>query len=311
MATLEASPGDAVTVRFTLVGEDGTPALGEVGQQPKIEVDGGAPTATGITVLSLVQDNEYKATVTCPATPCTVRAIYPARAGFAWFMPGDTIRVVADEGGTGAFPVTLTVLAGAVPIQNAKVRINATGGDCVLTTDSAGQVALNLDAGTYTAYVGIGASYTPAASYTVTVNASGVVTAPTDGHLHVTAVALPTPSSPTCYSLWDTQTDELDAAFGAAGVTVTVVGLSDEGRVDATNNRFRSIMGRSDTADAAGQWALDIPIQAFTAQATLTLRFAWTDAAGAALTEDWSAVLAAPSSGTQVCWSDLSPYKVG
>ena len=212
--------------------------------------------------------------------------------------------------GSGAFPITLYVKAGAVPIQNAKVRINATGGDAVATTDSAGSCVFNLDAGTYTAYVGTAASYTPSASYTVTVSALGAVTAPTDAILTVTAAALPTPSDPDCYALYDTETDEQDLAFGAAAMTVKVIELTAEGRVDATNNRFRSIMGRSDTTDASGQWSLDIPIQAFTAGAYITLRRTWTDAASVAQSEDWIAQLAAPSAGTSVCWSDLSPREV-
>lgn len=212
--------------------------------------------------------------------------------------------------GDGAFPVTLYVKAGTTPIQNAKVRINATGGDCTGTTNSAGAVAFNLDAGTYTAYVGTGASYTPSASYTVTVSAAGAVTAPADATLAVTAVALPTPSDPDCYTLYDTETDEQDATFGASAMTITVIGLTADGRVDATNNRFRSIMQRSDTTDASGQWSLDIPIQAFTAGAYITLRRTWTDAASVAQSEDWTAQLAAPASGVSVCWSDLSPYEV-
>ena len=222
----------------------------------------------------------------------------------------EAIQAALPASGTGAFPITLYVKAGAVPIQGAKVRINATGGDCVLTTDSAGAVALSLDAGTYTAYVGTAASYTPSASYTVTISALGAVTAPTGGILTVTAAALPTPSDPDCYVLYGTETDEQDLAFGAAAVTVKVIELTAEGRVDATNNRFRSIMGRSDTTDASGQWSLDIPIQAFTAGAYITLRRTWTDAASVAQAEDWIAQLAAPSAGTSVCWSDLSPREV-
>jgi hypothetical protein len=93
-------------------------------------------------------------------------------------------------------------------------------------------------------------------------------------------------------------------------MTVKIIGLTAEGRVDATNNRFRSLMGRSDTTDASGQWSLDIPIQAFTAGAYITLRRTWTNAASEAKTEDWTAKLVAPSAGTSVCWSDLSPREV-
>lgn len=237
----------------------------------------------------------------------SIIAVLTAIKGPGW--TSETLHAIYDAllaSGTGAFPVTLYVkTAGSVPIQNAKVRINATGGDVVATTNSLGAIVLQLDAGTYTAYVGTAASYTPAASYAVVVSAAGAVTSPAGGVLVVTAIALPTPSDPDCYALYDTETDEQDATLPTATMTVTVTDLSKGGRVDATNNRFRSVMGRHTQGDQYGQWSLDIPIAAFTAGATLTLLKTWTDAAGAAQSETWVATLAAPASGVQVCLSDL------
>lgn len=206
-------------------------------------------------------------------------------------------------GGTGAAAITLYVEDGdSNPIAGAAITVPGAG---TLSTGALGSATFNLDDATYSVTVRSSSAYTPAASYSVVVS-GGAVTSPAGGVLTVTAIALPTPSSPSCYALYDTETDEKDAAFGASGMTVTVTGLSTEGRVDATNNRFRSVMGRSATTDANGQWSMDIPIQAFTAGAWLTLQKSWTDAAGVAQVETWKVLLSVPASGTQVCMSDLS-----
>ena len=207
----------------------------------------------------------------------------------------------------GAHVVTLTVVDGdGNPVGSCPVRVANAGGQLLgygLTNSATGVVVFNLDAGDYIVTLGPLSDYSPANPYTLTV--AGDTTA----DLTVTAISLPTPSSASCYALYNTETDEQDLAFGASGITVQVIDLSEAGRVDATNNRFRSIMGRSASTDANGQWSLDIPIQAFTACAKLTLRRTWTDAGEETQSEDWVCVLAAPSSGTQVCWADLSPVR--
>lgn len=283
--------GDAANLTLRLVkdGLEATPA------GTPVEID--ATNAPGIYKLALTAAENTGTAMTLAGKSATAGIVV---VPLSWHN--------MEDAGSGAAAITLTVQDGdGTAIQGVPVTLQSSGGTNVQTTNSDGEVTFRRDDGDWAYVIGDTASYT-GASGTVTV-ASGAVSSPAGGILTITAVALPTPSSASCYALYNTETDEQDLAFGASGITVQVIDLSEAGRVDATNNRFRSIMGRSASTDANGQWSLDIPIQAFTACAKLTLRRTWTDAGEETQSEDWVCVLAAPSSGTQVCWADLSPVR--
>ena len=233
--------------------------------------------------------------------------IFRAQAAGATVEP-TLEQIVAEVGpGSGAAAITLIVQKGGVATEGVPVTLQSSGGSNVQTTGAAGTVNFNRDNGSWTYTIEDHAAYK--GSIGTVVVAGGVVTSPADGILTITAIALPTPASADCYALYDTETDEQDLAFGAAGMTVTVADLSSTGRVDGTANRFRSVMRRHTCTDASGQWSLDIPVAAFVAGARIGLEKSWTDADGTARAETWVAVLAAPEAGVQVCLSDLQPTR--
>ena len=258
-------------------------------------------TATGFATPTNVSDAQT-----------AITNVLTAIKGAGW--SSETLKLIYDSlpsAGSGAFPITLYVKdLSANPIQNAKVRINATGGDAVQTTNSLGVVTFNLDAGTYTAYVGTSASYTPAASYTVVISGAGAITSPAGGILTVTAISLPVPTSADNYLVYNNERKvEADVAFGAAGMTVKITDLSFSGRVDAAANACRSIIGTTYSTDAAGQWSFELAKTAFVAGAYLTIEKTWTDSSGT-VTESQKAKLVAPATGATVAWADLSPSVV-
>ena len=258
-------------------------------------------TATGFATPTNVSDAQT-----------AITNVLTAIKGAGW--SSETLKLIYDSlpsAGSGAFPITLYVKdLSANPIQNAKVRINATGGDAVQTTNSLGVVTFNLDAGTYTAYVGTSASYTPAASYSVIISGAGAITSPAGGILTVTAISLPVPTSADNYLVYNNERKvEADVAFGAAGMTVKITDLSFSGRVDAAANACRSIIGTTYSTDAAGQWSFELAKTAFVAGAYLTIEKTWTDSSGP-VPESQKAKLVAPATGATVAWADLSPSVV-
>jgi len=145
-------------------------------------------------------------------------------------------------------------------------------------------------------------------TYMVTVNSARGVTAPAGGIITVTAIALPSASAG-AYTLANTEYKADGVTkFGAAGVSVKLIALTwATGRVSATSNWTAEIMGTSYATDANGQWAINLPQEAFTRGATATLEFTYTDADGNKFTRSRSATLAAPATGTVVYWADLAP----
>ena len=213
---------------------------------------------------------------------------------------------VSTLGGSGAWPVTLTVVTDAGdPVQNATVAIHVPEIG-MLYTDALGQThwALNdSGAGHYTAYVGSSSCYEVASSYEFSVSATGVVTG---GTFVVTEIDLPTPAAGT-YLLRATGRDEHEVAYGHEAMTVRVVSLTMSGRADATTGGMREVRGTVTHTDSVGAWSMDIPQDAFVAGASLTLEFGWQDAAGDPVTEQQRASLVAPETGNTVLWAALSP----
>jgi hypothetical protein len=232
--------------------------------------------------------------------------------GAGW--TAETLKAIYDalpSGGTGAFPVTITVEDDeGDPVAGAKVRLQVADGFAVKTTDSNGQATgYNEDAGEWTGYVGTSAAYQPEASYTVTVAADGTVTGAT---WTVTRASLPVPSDPDCYVLFsDERKVEGDTPFGASGMTVRLVDVEfSGGRVDAAADAISSAFKTALATDANGRWQTEIKQAAFTAGAEVTIRREWTDAEGNPVVEGQRAALAAPGSGTAVSWADLGPRLV-
>jgi len=282
-----------------VVDADGAPVTGDAANLTlTVVTDGTAAAYSGS--ITEVADGQYKVGVTQSGTLQGVSGVSATSGAIVvaarWMNPGTA----------GASAVTLYVKDGSSnPIAGASVTVPGAG---TLTTSALGAVTFNLDDATYAVTVRSSASYTPAASYSVVVS-SGAVTSPAGGILTVTAISLPDPASSECYALYNTETDENNVRFGASGVTVQVIDMTAAGKVDAVNGICRAIKGSTRNTDADGQWSMDIPIQAFTAGASLTLRRSWVDAAGETQSDDWSAVLVAPDSGTQVCWASLSPSR--
>lgn len=237
------------------------------------------------------------------STPADISAVVTPAVAAAITSDHGSGSYVNTGGGSGAWPVTLTVQDGsAVKVQNAKVHV-ASPEVGTQTTNALGVTTWALDAGTYTVYVGSSAQYTPAASYTVVVSAEGAVTG---GTLAVTAATLPSPAAGS-YLLYGYEYSENQTAFGAAAMTVKVVSLALAGRVDAGNNLVNSVLGTDVATDANGLWSMSIPQNAFTQQAMLTLERTWTAHDGSTTTERMRAKLVAPTTGSSVAWADLSP----
>ena len=221
---------------------------------------------------------------------------------------GAVVTAIIPETEPAGFPVTVTVTLDGNPVLGALVTLQAEGGTTQYRTDADGEVAefvrpASIGDGYDLTVAGAG-SYQDFAGK-LTVSALGVVTGNT---VALVATSLPVPSSASCYALWDTQTDEHDDPVGAGDVVVRVVEISVNGRVDAVNDRNRSVFEEAHPTDAAGQWSLDLPIAAFTAGAFVKLQFTWTALQSGKKVETWQAKLVAPDTGVQVCWSDLSPH---
>jgi hypothetical protein len=124
--------------------------------------------------------------------------------------------------------------------------------------------------------------------------------------LTVTANTRPTPASADNYKLLGEERKvKADAAL--ASVTITIVGLSSEGRTDATANAQRAENADFTTSDALGQWDLDIAKTAVAAGARLRLKKNWTDAAGVAQEETWEGILdvSKVNEYDQLYWADI------
>jgi len=211
-------------------------------------------TATGFATPTNVSDAQT-----------AITNVLTAIKGAGWTT--ETLHAIYDAipvFGTGAYPITLYVKTNetpAVPVQNAKIRINATGGTCVLTTNSLGAAVVNLDNGTYTAYVGSAASYTPAASYIVVV-AGGVLTSPAGGILVVTAVLPPDPPAADEVTIYSDEYDPLDNTLvGAADRTAYVAMVEGASRYSAT--QLAHLVALSDKGDgkntnASGRWTMTL-----------------------------------------------------
>lgn len=210
-------------------------------------------TATGFATPTNVSDAQT-----------AITNVLTAIKGAGW--SSETLKLIYDSlpsAGSGAFPITLYVKdLSANPIQNAKVRINATGGDAVQTTNSLGVVTFNLDAGTYTAYVGTSASYTPAASYTVVISGAGAITSPAGGILVVTAVLPPDPPAADEVTIYSDEYDPLDNTLvGAADRTAYVAMVEGASRYSAT--QLAHLVALSDKGDgkntnASGRWTMTL-----------------------------------------------------
>ena len=228
--------------------------------------------------FSFATEESYTAARAAKLDATALEATLAAIKGAGWTI--ETLKLIYDSlpsAGTGAFPVTLYVkdLSGN-PIQNAKVRINATGGDAVQTTNSLGVVTFNLDAGTYTAYVGTAASYTPSASYSVIISGAGAVTTPADATLDVTAVSLPTPA-PDTYAVYGIEYAlDGNTLAGAAEVTVAVVECDPAALYTAADGSLRRLKGAEFETNGSGQWSIDIAKAAVATRTDICLSFEYT-----------------------------------
>jgi len=198
--------------------------------------------------------------------------------------------------GTGAFPITLTVNDDSGdPVSGAKIRLQVTGGWAHVVTDASGEADFAVDAGSWAAYVGTTASYTPAASYTIVVNALGAITSPTGGILEVTAVSLPVPSDPDNYVIYsqERQADQDDAVFGVGEMTITIIRMELNARTDEAAAAIRTITGKEYTTDASGNWSFEIAKEAVAAGGELWLKREWTAEDDSDDSEQWRVTLSA------------------
>jgi hypothetical protein len=191
-------------------------------------------------------------------------------------------------------------------MQGVAVTLQATAGTSVVSSDNIGHVTFNRNNGSWAYTIGDTGSYVGATGTVIVAN--GVVTAPTGGILTVTAIGIPAASAG-AYLLANTEYKADGVTkFGAAGVTVKLVGLTwATGRVSSANNYTAEIMGNSYQTDINGQWGINLPQEAFTNGAWVTLEFSYTDSNNNVVVRTRSAILVAPVTGTTVYWSDLSP----
>lgn len=216
--------------------------------------DGAITSLTGIATATNVSNAQTD-----------IIAVLTAIKGVGWAT--ETLHAIYDAipvSGTGAYPITLYVKTSetpAVAIQNAKIRINATGGACVLVTNSLGAAVVNLDNGSYTVYVGLAASYTPAASYTVVV-AGGVLTSPTGGILVVTAADFPDPPLSDEVTIYSDERDPVDNTLvGASDRTAYVASVEGASRYSAEQlSHFVALSdkGGGKNTDADGRWSMTL-----------------------------------------------------
>lgn len=211
--------------------------------------------------------------------------------------------------GSGSRTVTVMVSdSGGDPVADAAVTLTNTAGTATicgpLTTNASGQAVFYRDDAEQgkavvqsTALIGGGST-----AYTVSGATAVAVT--------VTLATIPAATSPDNYVLFGYERKvEADAAFGASGVAVKVIGIDSAGQSDATANACRRIMGTSYVTDASGLWSLEVAKSL--AGRRLKLRFTWTDAASVAQTEEWQAEILAASANAndQIAWADLAPTK--
>lgn len=242
---------------------------------------------------------------------CTEGSYTAARATAIDTIAADVANIdgatMYDPAGTGANTVTVTVAtAGGVVYEGIRVSCtNAaeTASPLVQYTDSSGQVTYHLDAGPWRIIAATTAAQSGGHT-DVTVDGAESVT------VTVTAANIPAATSADNYLLYGYERKvEGDAAFGAAGVTVQVLRIDAAGQTDATANACRRIMGTSYSTDASGLWSMEIAKAL--ADARLTLKFSWTDAAGATRTETWQGLIAASAANAtdQIAWADLALSK--
>ena len=279
MATLNPS--------ISVVDADGQPVTGDAANLSLTVITDGVAAAYSGDIMEIA-DGEYEVEITQSGALQSV--IGTSSTSGAIVVPARWQNYSAA--GSGSHAITLYVkdedgnaIAGAaVSIPTAGTQTSAA---------STGAVNFNLDAGTYTATIRSSAAYTPDVSYTVTVNASGAVTAPADAVLEVASASLPAPTSPDNYLLWcdETQVDYGDVAFGEGEMTVEIVRMSQAARKNVDDNKYRSFVQRKFSTDANGQWSIEIPKDVVEAGGTLTLRRQYTDENGYPVTEDTTVIL--------------------
>jgi len=158
---IEANEANAarrrVYFQLTDAADGMNPELAEEDGQPQISTNGGAWTNTGIGTLVHIGNGRYYATLTqaSVAAPCVIESRYKSVNTAEGI--GTTVQVKAPSG-VGENTVTIEVDDGTDVLQGAVVSIRATSGGASLlrpTTDTAGQVTVNLDDGTYYMQAGL------------------------------------------------------------------------------------------------------------------------------------------------------------
>jgi len=311
--------GVAQRIGFTLVdsGDHSTPTV-PTNAAAQISKDGAAFTATTNSVVSVgngycyvdltatemdadviclrvTSDNcdEYQVTIYPDADWTAERASYLDNIAFGTGVHSVELGVKDDSGD---------------PVPNARVTIKNIG---TQTTGADGKcpVAWGLDAGTYTVTLQAGTGFEESNPYTLVVDSNGNVTTPSNGFFEVTALALPTPSSPDGIVLWNTEVkaDAGDVPFGDGVMQVRVFAIDDSGRVGSQLERY--VIGTSTTTDSNGQWSIEIARALATAECVIEVEKQYTDASGVTRVIRERATLQEPT-GSQLCWADLEPERI-
>ena len=111
-----------------------------------------------------------------------------------------TSSIETGGGGSGAFPITVTVTDGTDVLQNANVRVSAGIDTFVQMTDASGNAEFSLDAGDYEVTITKGGySFTPE-TRTVTGSQTGTLT----DDLEMTVVAIVPPADPEVCTVYGT-----------------------------------------------------------------------------------------------------------